>query len=94
MPFTLPAKDPTSLKDYGFDWSLWLAGDTIQNSSWTQAQATGSALALSNPSFSATATKVWLSGGTEGQTYTLINTVTTFGGRTETRRGTVRVKKL
>lgn len=72
-------KDPNATKDYGIDWATWLAGDTIQTSTWL----VPAGLTNSNPSNTSTTTTVWLSGGTLGETYTVTNRVTTTGGRTE-----------
>jgi hypothetical protein len=87
-----PAKDPGATKDYDLDWSQWLGSDTIATSTWSALPA-GSALTMSNPSFVSPITKVWLSGGTLGQTYVLENTITTAAGETEVRRVSILIKK-
>jgi hypothetical protein len=87
-----PAKDPGATKDYDLDWSAWLGSDTIASSTWSALPA-GSALVMSNPSFVSPITKVWLSGGTLGQTYVLENTITTAAGETEVRRVSILIKK-
>lgn len=55
--------------------------DTIANSAWAIVSGTG--LTINSNSFTTARTKVWLSGGTLGQTYLLKNTITSAGGRTE-----------
>lgn len=73
-----------SLLDYGLDWSDWLSstpGDAIASSSWTADPA----LTLSNLASSTTATSVWVTGGAPGEWYELVNTVTTTGGRRDSR---------
>jgi hypothetical protein len=87
-----PAKDPGATKDYDLDWTAWLGSDTIASSTWAALPA-GSALVMSNPSFVSPITKVWLSGGTLGQTYVLENTITTAAGETEVRRVSILIKK-
>ena len=72
-------KDPNATKDYGIDWASFLAGDTIQSSTWI----VPAGLTSSNPSNTSTTTTVWLAGGTLGETYTVTNRVVTAGGRTE-----------
>lgn len=75
-------KDPDATLDYGFDWSDWLAaGETIADSDWdipaeiiNEDEETGT-----------DATKVWLSGGTAGTSYTITNTITTSAGRIDER---------
>ena len=66
--------DPDSDLDYGFDWTDWLAGDTIADSTW-EINPTGPT--LHNPTFSDTNTTVWVDGGETGTTYTLTNHITT-----------------
>lgn len=79
-------KDPDEVLDYGFDWSAWLAGDTIATSTWT---ITPSGPTSSNPTKDATSTTVWLSGGTNGGQHTVVNRITTAGGRTAEKALTV-----
>lgn len=83
------AKDPDEVLDYDFDWSAWLGTDEIATSTWT----VSSGLTKDSQSNSATATKVWVSGGTDGQTYTLTNTITTDGDRTAERTAKLKVKE-
>lgn len=76
------SKDPDAKLDYAIDWSSWLAaGETITASAWTV--ATGITEVIS--SFNDTTTKIWLSGGTAGTTYTIANTITTSDGRIDER---------
>lgn len=90
-----PFKDPDEVLDYDIDWTVRLysaaeldrykAGetvvptDTIASSTFTL--PTGTLVAASG-SNSTTASKVWLSGGAEGQTYLIVNRIVTAGGRT------------
>lgn len=72
-------KDPSSVLDYGIDWSEWLAtGETISTSTWTV--PTG--ITEDSSSKSDTSTLIWLSGGTAGNVYELTNKIVTTGGRT------------
>lgn len=73
-------KDPDDIKDYEVDWSARLPGDTISASTWSLAVGTG--LVIDSFSFTNTVTKVWLSAGTAGVNYELLNRVETAGGRT------------
>lgn len=73
-------KHPDAVLDFGFDWSDWLdTGETIEASSWTV--PTG--LTKVGESFSDTVTKIWLSGGTAGTEYTVVNTIETTESATE-----------
>jgi hypothetical protein len=80
-----PPKDPAEVLDYTIDWTLRLAGDTIISSTWA-ALPGGSALTIGTggqaPAFITNMTKLWLSGGTIGQSYNLKNTITTAAGET------------
>jgi hypothetical protein len=76
-------KDPEEVLDFDLDWSARLVdGDTITSSTWIIATEPDSALINQSDASSATATKVWLAGGTLGATYLLTNRVVTAGGRT------------
>lgn len=90
MALTWPAvKDPNEVKDYSLDWSDLLgASDTITSSTWTVSE--GSGLTIGSDSNTTTATIVWLSAGTDGTNYSLVNQVVTAGGRTYDQ--TVRLK--
>lgn len=70
-----------SIADFGLDWERFLAGDTIDTSTW-EVPAGITEEPSPPPSNTDTTTTIWLSGGTEDQEYVLINTVTTTGGRT------------
>jgi len=74
-------KDPQATLDYQIDWSEWLGVDTINGSTWSV--PTG--LTSSSSSYTTTTTTVWLASGTVGTTYSVVNTITTVGGRTEQR---------
>lgn len=75
-------KDPDAKLDYAIDWSEWLAsGETISASAWTI--PTG--LTNESETFDDDSTKVWLSGGTDGETYTVANKITSSEGRIDER---------
>jgi len=75
-------KDPNAVLDYAIDWSSWLAtGETISTSDWT----VPSGITKDSNEKDDTSTKIWLSGGTDGQTYTIVNRITTSADRTDDR---------
>lgn len=77
-----PFKDPEEVLDYDLDWSSRLPdGDAITTSAWALSSPPDSALVINSETETTTVTKVWLSGGTLGQTYELTNHITTVGGR-------------
>jgi hypothetical protein len=83
-------KDPDAVLDYGFDWSDWLAtGETISTSAWTV--STG--ITEDSDENTTTETKVWLSGGTAGNTYTAANKIVTSAGRTDERTHHIYVRQ-
>jgi hypothetical protein len=77
-------KDPSAVLDYTVDWTDWLPpGDTITAATWSSNGVTvADSPAPSNTGSTATA---WLSGGNTGNTYTVTCTITTTGGRTDSR---------
>jgi hypothetical protein len=74
-------KDPSATLDYTLDWGAWLASDTIATSDWTV--PTG--LTLVRSEVTPSQAIAWISGGVVGTTYAVTNTITTTGGRTDTR---------
>lgn len=83
-------KDPNSVLDYQINWATWLGVDTIASSTWTV--PTG--LTTVTSSNSTTVAIIWLSGGTAGTDYDLLNRIVTAGGRTEDRTITIRVEEM
>lgn len=73
-----PDKDPDEVLDYEIDWTSRLDGDTISSSTWTVPDGLTSS---SNTNTDSTVT-IWLSGGTVGTIYRVMNEITTTGGRT------------
>lgn len=82
-------KDPQAVLDYGFDWSLWLAGDTIDTSTWSV--DSGITIVPASEVHDTTTTTVFLQDGVQGQKYKLTNTITTAAGRTDERTILIRV---
>lgn len=81
-------KRSAAVLEYLEDWTDWLeSGDTISSSTWSA--QTG--ITVDSESETTTAATVWLSGGTHLNTYAVKNTITTAGGRTDTRKLYIRV---
>lgn len=75
-------KDPDAVLDYGFDWSDWLqTGEVISASTWT----VDTGITEDSDEMSTSITKIWLSGGTVGETYTISNKIVTDQNRTDER---------
>jgi hypothetical protein len=78
-------KDTQAVIDYTIDWSATLSSsspsDTISTSSW----AVDNGVTVDSDSNTTTTTTAWVSGGTQWKIASLVNTVTTVGGRTYER---------
>lgn len=81
-------KDPDATLDYQRDWSAWLAAaddDTIVTSTWIVPDG----LTKTDEANTATTATVWLSGGTAGLSYDVVNRIVTAQGRTDDRTLTI-----
>lgn len=74
-------KDPDATIDFSVDWTDWLGTDTIVTSTWTVPTGLTS-VTETNTTKIAT---IFLSGGTTGSSYEIINRITTAEGRTDDR---------
>lgn len=82
MPDNVFTKDPDAVLDYQWDWSNWLAvGEVITNA--VLDVPTG--LTLDSQNNTDTTVTAWLSGGTVGEGYRVVCTITTDQGRTDDR---------
>lgn len=77
MPLSWPIKDPDEKLDYDLDWTERLATDTITTSTWIVPVG----LVSEEETFTATSTVIWLTGGTLGASYDILNRIETVGGR-------------
>lgn len=77
----MPTKDPNATLDYGFNWLDWLGSDTISTSTWIVPDG----ITKASDTNTTTTTTIWLSGGSAGQRYRLVNRIVTAGGRTQDR---------
>jgi len=68
-------KDPSEILDFSVDWAneLTNVADTISSSAWT----VEGGITKVTDTHSDNTTTVWLSGGTDGASYTLVNQITT-----------------
>ena len=72
---------PAAVLDYSVEWADWLGADVISTSSWS----VPAGLTKDSDDKSATATTIWVSGGTDGVAYACRNTIVTASGRTNVR---------
>jgi hypothetical protein len=74
-------KDPDSKRKYTIDWTRWLAsqspGEVISNSVWVV--PTG--LTQLDAGATSYKTTIWLTSGTDGARYDVINRITTSAGQ-------------
>lgn len=78
-----PFKDPNETLDYGFNWAAKRLedGETIVTSTWAIADGTVTKAVSPIETSENGITKVWLQGGTLGETCIITNTVLTSVGR-------------
>lgn len=100
-----PAKDPDDVLDYPLTWAKQMAKDQDTIAAYEPFIAAGSDGALEvmtgpntdalgdAPSFTDTATLLWLSGGTTGQSYLIVNRIRTAGGRQYDHTRTITIKE-
>jgi hypothetical protein len=98
VPVKVFPKDPSSILNYEIDWTNggandggandhgWLQGDTIKTSIWTL--PTG--ITKVTDSTTTTKTTIWVSGGTAGESYDVVNTITTNSTPSKTEQRTIR----
>ena len=84
-------KDPDSTLDYGVDWTLWLNGDVINNSTWDV--PSGLSVVGGSETYNSSTTSLFVSGGAVGEDYVLSNKITTTGQRTAERSFTIHVRQ-
>ena len=88
MPLTWPDKDPDERLDFHVDWTETLDGDAIATSVWI----VPSGITQESASTTNNVTTIWLSGGTANERYSLVNRITTGGGRIFDQTIRVRVR--
>jgi hypothetical protein len=71
-------KDPDEVVDLSFDWTKELDGDTISTSTWPAVVG----ITQATPSKDDMTTTTWVSAGSAGTDYRIVNRVVTAGGRT------------
>lgn len=86
-------KDPDAKLPFAVDWSAWLAaeGDTAASVTWLVPTGITKESSPAETLADGKAT-VWLSGGTSGETYSIVCRMTTVGGRVDDRTLQVRVR--
>lgn len=94
MALKWPNKDPNEVLDYQLKWGKRVQGkltpdDTITASEWIV--PTG--IVMDADTFTDITTTIWLSGGTDGVSYTLINRIDTTEGRTMDQSVVIRIKE-
>ena len=85
------SKDPQAVLDYVWDWTPWLDGDAISAHTVTTTIEDGGISIMSSTATGTTVT-AWISGGTVGNTYKAVCSITTTGGRTDERTSFISVK--
>ncbi len=88
MSLKWPNKDPDEVLDYVLDWTLRLDGDVIASSIWE----VPSQITKDSDNHDFITTTIWLSGGTEGDSVTVVNRITTAGDRTMDQSVIIKIK--
>jgi hypothetical protein len=88
MSLAWPAKDPDAEKPYELDWSDRILDDVITESEFEVAEG----LTKGNTFFTNAVTTVWLSGGSEGQSYVITNRIRTQGGLRDVQSVKLKIK--
>ena len=86
-------KQPGDRQDFDIDFSEYLTGLSDYGVSHTTTVEAGLTLVASSLLFSGTVVKVFTSGGTDGVTYKITVTLTTYGGRIKQAEIKVKVKE-
>jgi hypothetical protein len=90
-----PTHDPDEFLDYSIDWSARLGSDTVSTSTWAYSGTPDTTpLILSSPTIDSAGeiTTTWIDNGTNGTDYSVVNHVTTAGGRLMDQTVNIRVK--
>jgi hypothetical protein len=75
-------KDADEVLDFLLDWSKRLVGgDVIATSEWIMPTPVVGDIEKDSDSMTDTTTTIWVSGGTTGKSYQVVNRVETSGGR-------------
>ncbi|OGC95818.1 MAG: hypothetical protein A2W25_15190 [candidate division Zixibacteria bacterium RBG_16_53_22] len=83
-------KDPSAVKDYGFDWSPWMSsGDTISSSTFS-----ADTLAVTSSSISSHTTICFIGSGSAGGNHKVTNRIVTAQGRTDERSFDMKIINL
>lgn len=85
-------KQPVEIQDYDIDFNEYLASQNDAALSHTVIAETG--LTVMSSSLTAGVVKVFVSGGTDGESYKVSATVTTAGGRVKQGDILVRIKEF
>ena len=81
MMMTYPTKAPSETSDYRFDWTAWLAQAPGDSAVGVSVAINPAGLAVMQQATVEAHPVVWLGGGTSGQEYRILWTLTTAAGR-------------
>lgn len=96
MALRWPSKDPDDVLDYRIDWlgdasepgHLYGLDDAISDSTWI----VPAGITKDSDTNDDGSTTIWLSGGTAGETYEIVNRITTDDGRVFDQTVKIKVK--
>lgn len=88
-------KDPNSVLDYDYLWGDWLTAvaDSISTQTCVVVSDVGAGGTVDSSMIVGNNVKMWLSGGTAGETVAVRNRIVTAGGRTEDKTLYFKIKE-
>lgn len=84
----IQTKVPSDILIFTFNWTTWLAGNTISTSAW----AVESGITIDAETNTTTKAAVTLSGGTDGVTYTITDTIVASNGEKKSKHFQIKVE--
>lgn len=87
-------KQPVEVLDYDVDFTVWVPAPDYILSVASTVKPSGELTIDQTDFYSGSWVKVWLSGGTDGKTYTIELTATTNDGRVKQTEFIVKVKEI
>lgn len=99
MKLATYSKQPVEVKDYDIDFSPWLSEsadtlDTVTTAVECQTDPTDTSLQVDRVQYTVDRAKVWVSGGTDGQTYKVTVTVSTAADRVDQSELIFKIKEV
>ena len=86
-------KQPSEVQDYDINFSAWLAAFSPPDTATSMTVAVDTGITMGTTSLTAGIVKVWLSGGTHGESYKVTASIATAGGRVKEDEVVIKVRE-